>query len=324
MNRVIPPSRQIGNLTKRLPEIGAIKMGDRDKGKPKQARSGETYYLPMKRDSFMIVKKEKDINGFNVPDLETLEKLGVEVCEDDGGNYYTDPPITELEIMFPFNDPGLIFHSSYRLYAGRELICAGDGAQAVRRLKDDEAESGFKIDTEQPCTCDLYDPMNELNNKTKCKMFGLLKCVLVASPKIGGVYSLRTTGYNSITAIQTVLDAVSDLTQGNIAGIRFKLQLTMQKPTTGNFSAFPVATLLYDGGIKGLLADSKEVKDWHSTEIITHERKLLSEPIIEESEDEASDTAEEFYSDNVDLELDFGNDKNMENGSQNNAQTTIL
>jgi len=54
MNRIKSPSNFITDLPLKLPEVGMIKMGYRDKGNPKKSKAGSTYYLPKKTDYFLM------------------------------------------------------------------------------------------------------------------------------------------------------------------------------------------------------------------------------------------------------------------------------
>jgi hypothetical protein len=198
---------EVINLPKMLPEIGKIKIGN--KGETRKSKAGNDYRLPQKLDHFIITTNEKDSNDDFIIDSEIHAILG-------------DQP-KELPIRLLFNDLKLNFITRYAIYKGKDkCICEGDGVTfywlneannewKVGRVPVEEMKSDFKGD--------------------KCKINGVLSCVIEGVNKIGGVWKFRTVGINSVIALKTGLEFIQQLTGGQLAGIPLTLVL---RPKTVN------------------------------------------------------------------------------------------
>lgn len=276
MNRIKSPNNFITNLPLRLPEVGMVKMGYRDRGNPRTSKNDNVYYLPKKTDYFLIMKKELDNDGFYIPDVEAMSNLGHTVEQTEKGNYYTDPPITEIDIAFPVNDLELIFHSSYRYYAQNEIICAGDGSSAVHKVYKDEEGNELKKPGSKECEC----PCPYLE-RGACKPYGELSFMLLKSPTFGGIYKLRTTGFNTTTFLQSSISQMAKLTKGWMAGVPFKLKLMMKdgsytdKGGKSHPTTFPVAYLEYAGQTNELIEASNRIEQGIPEGQLEREKKLL-------------------------------------------------
>jgi hypothetical protein len=104
--------------------------------------------------------------------------------------YGTKTP-TELDIMFPVNDRGVVFAQAYEYYGGgKRLLCSGDGRQAMRW--------DAKKLTMQPTEC----PCNLLGDGCKQRAH-----LLVMLPKVRqtGVYQIDTSSVMSIININSYL-----------------------------------------------------------------------------------------------------------------------
>jgi len=261
MNHIKSKSNFIQNLPRRFVEVGTIKMGCRDRSNSRKSSAGNTYYLPKKNDFFMIMKKALDDDGFAIPDIAAMDKLGCAAQQDESGNWYSDPPLTEIDIAFSTNQLDLIFHSSYRYYSNTELICVGDGETAEHKITEEKGQV-LKIPKKEiiPCTCKYL----ELG---KCKPYGELSCMILKSPTFSGIYKLRTTGFNTTTYLQSSIAQMHSLTKGRLAQIPFKLKLKMQdgqftNAKTGKVqkTTFPIAYIEFELGTDKLIERANVVE----------------------------------------------------------------
>ncbi len=201
----------IKNLVPRLPERGKIKIGKL--GQERQTRDGRgTYRLPQKLDHFTITKTERGQDGNFIRDDQAHAKFG-------------DKP-TELPVRLLYDDPDLNFPTRYAAYKGRTLWCSGDGETAQRLTEDNKGRE------QVPCPCERADPA--YHGDDKCKMNGKLSVLLDIPnrPGVGGVWTLRTTSYNTIVGIMSSLQFLRALTGGPLANIPMKLRIQAKEGTT--------------------------------------------------------------------------------------------
>lgn len=314
-----PPDndREVIGLPKRLQEWGKIKMGDKDRSKPKKKKNGDVWYLPTKLDYFVPMLNRRDAEGFFVPDEELCEALGVKIWHN-GRVYETDPRLNTIEIYFPYNEPRLIFQSWFAFYDGRSCRCRGNGKVGVFKAGYECPECGSVLTKEGVCEkcghnykhCELTNegfhvqtqcPCRYYEND-KCKMNGMLSFNPAVKPQLGMVYTLRTTGFHSISALNTSINGLWNSTNGRLAGIKFNLNLVMHK--VENYSPFPVATISYTGGQDKLLDRANQLTH-KALAKASYEMGLLKEPPPEETPEQIREITEEFLPDNIDMENDI-------------------
>ncbi len=132
------------------------------------------------------------------------------VCPSEIKKVYGDKP-KELPIMFPLNDPEVLFPQSYKWYGSSQgLKCRGDGVEALRLNE----ETGKMEERECPC---------ELLEEGKCKQRASLVFML-PNIKIGGVYQIDLSSYHSIVDINSALDYAMAMLGGRIAMVPFVLR----------------------------------------------------------------------------------------------------
>jgi hypothetical protein len=120
---------------------------------------------------------------------------------------YGQEPV-ELDVMFPVNDPGVVFAQAYKWYgSSRGVKCVGD-LQTAMRINDAGAME------ERECPCELRDK--------QCNKRGHLLFIL---PKVsmGGVYQIDTSSANTITDVNSGFDYVEALV-GRFAMVPLKLR----------------------------------------------------------------------------------------------------
>ena len=201
----------IKNLVPRLPERGKIKIGRL--GQERKTRDGKnTYRLPQKLDHFTITKTERGQDGNFIRDAEAHAEFG-------------EKP-TELPVRLLYDDPDLNFPTRYAAYKGRTLWCSGDGDVAQRLTEDGKGRH------QVACPCERADPAYQGDDK--CKMNGKLSVLLDIPnrPGVGGVWTLRTTSYNTIVGILSSLQFLRALTGGPLANIPMTLRIQAKEGTT--------------------------------------------------------------------------------------------
>lgn len=151
---------------RRLPRLGKIRLGV----KGKSERTGKEY--PKETEHFVCP-----------PEVEAV---------------YGKQPTT-LDVMFPVNDPEVVFPQAYKYYgSSKGLKCIGNGEKA-RQANDD----GTFEEIECPCSKLKTDE----NPKGECARRASLMVML---PKIslGGVYQIDLGSYHSIVDINSGIDFV--------------------------------------------------------------------------------------------------------------------
>jgi len=132
------------------------------------------------------------------------------VCPAEVRKIYGDEP-KELRIMFPINDPEVIFPQCYKWYGtSMGLKCKGDGVNALR-LNEQTMEM-----EERECPCEMLE-----NNS--CKQRASLIFIL-PNVAIGGVYQIDLSSYHSIVDINSSIDYARALLNDKISMIPFILK----------------------------------------------------------------------------------------------------
>ncbi len=261
-------------LSPRLAQIGHIKIGG--KGEIRKAKSGKDYRLPVKYDHFIVTTTEKGSDDNYIIDGEIMRQLGKEP--------------KEIPILLIFDDIDMNFYTSFQLYKGSKLQCKGDGERATWYGENKE-EKSIKCD---PSVCKYAQP--DEKGATKCKISGILSCMLKAASDLGAVYRFRTHSWNSVSNILASLRFIADNTGGVLMGLPLKMK--MLKKSTQEHGNVNTVTIVLDG------IEMRQMRDLALSEY--KNRKMLKIN-MKEIEDQATasgflvdtdnplDIAEEFY-----------------------------
>ena len=249
-------------IVTRLAEVGKIKAGR--KGTVRKAKSGNNYQLPEKTDHWIITTLDKDPTG-NFMKNKTIHAI------------IGDKP-KELEIMFLTNDIDEIFPTLFSLYNGKKMICRGDGRIGINQNTGEQKK----------CPCKLYD-------EGKCKINGILNCLLPVSNELGGVFRYRTHGFWSVSNILASLKFISAMTRGQLAFIPFILTLSPKKVDKG---VIYMANIVYRGGTANLF---KQIIQLRTEELNFKDKMENQTKLIDWSNDGSTDKeiAEEFFPDEI-------------------------
>jgi len=147
----------------------------------------------------VITTMQRDAAGRLIPDTPLMARLNP------GGG-----KITEIPIRLLYDDIDLNFLTRYACYRGTGAGCSGDG-EAAQRLTGENGKY-----QEVPCPASARTPYQA---QDKCKTLGTLKVLIEGVDRVGGVWSFRTTSWNSVNAILSSLALIKTITGGPLAGI---------------------------------------------------------------------------------------------------------
>jgi hypothetical protein len=167
---------------RRLPRLGKIRLGVKAVSK----KTGNEY--------------PKETSYFVCPDeVEKAYK-----------DKFPDGKITELDVLFPINDPEIVFPQAYKWYGQtRGLKCIGDGKTAMR-FNEDKSEI-----KEIECPCELLE-------QGKCQRRAHL-LVILPGVNMGGIYQIDIGSFHSIVDINSGIDYVRALSHEILGVDRFAL-----------------------------------------------------------------------------------------------------
>jgi len=273
----IESGMMIQGMTPRLAEVGKIKIGEKSK---KMVRG---HLLPKKWDHFKIATLLKDDAGRLEMDGEMNEIIG-EKC-------------TSLDICLCYDDLAMNMSSSYSWFAQSKLVCMGNGQMAMRR-KEDGSEEEI---TCNPKECVQY-------KEKKCNPYGRLSVILASANRIGGVYVLRTKGWNSIRNVLSSMAFIRKESGGVLAGLPLRMRLlpmtVAPRDLAYNVKIYAV-NIEYPGTLSELKQSGVEEMERrlklgiNMKQTEERYRESVKERMKEEAEDEAKDIAEEFAPEGV-------------------------
>ncbi len=274
----------IKGLTPGLTERGKIKIGE--KGKVVTSARGKEFQPPQKLDYFKVTTLMRGPDGNYYPDLDVIKKHG-------------EKP-RSLPVRLLYDDIALNFQCRYTCFQGKTLWCVGDGETGLRING-----SGQRDTVSCPCGRQepTYVPKGEYD--PRCKINAVLSVIIDGVERVGGVWKLRTTSYNSTVGILSSLALIQRITGGPLAGIPLTLTLnpkTVITPTDGKSMTVWVVGLEYSGSIDSLQKISYERAQQfalHKVKIEQIEeqarRMLTAGTQIQELADDADDIVDEFY-----------------------------
>ena len=268
----IESGMMIRGMTPRLAEVGKIKIGEKSK---KMVRG---HLPPKKWDHFKIATLLKDDAGRLVMDDKMNEIIG-EKC-------------TSLDICLCYDDLTMNMPSSYSWFAQSKLVCMGNGQTAMRKKEDGSEE-------EIPCNPKECIPYKE----KKCNPYGRLSVILASANRIGGVYVLRTRGWNTIRNVLSSMAFIRKEAGGVLAGLPLRMRLlpmTVTPRDLGFNVKIYAVNLEYPGTLSELKQAGREEMERrlkfgiNMKQTEEQYRESVKERMKEEAEDEAGDIAEEF------------------------------
>lgn len=223
----------VKNLNIGLPEFGHIKIGK--KGDEIKSKSGTKFQPPEKLDHFIITTMERGGDD-NFQRDEALHEL-----------YGPEPK--EIPVRLVYADIGSNFPHQWACYDSKTAWCRGDGEKASRLQEDGTRK-------EVDCTCERaeYD-FKPGPGDYKCKLNGCLSVIIDGAPRVGGVWTFRTTSWNSVTGLIASLQFVQLCTGGLLAGIPLKMRVfpkVVTIPGTKTTTTVYIVGLFSDGSMSEL------------------------------------------------------------------------
>lgn len=270
----------IKNLCPGLAEVGKIKVGE--KGRTITSQRGTTFQPPQKLDHFKVTTLYRGPDGNYELDREVHKKYG-------------EKPRT-IPVRLLFDEIDLNFQCRYACFQGRSLWCSGDGETASR------ANGGDGSRQDVPCPCGRQAP--EYTGQDKCKINSRLSVLIDGTERVGGVWVLRSTSYNTTVGILSSLALIKRITGGPLAGLPLELTLNPKTAVTpdGKLMNIWVVGIEFKGSIQALqqigLDQAKRDALHHARiERIEQDARLLlaHDPLA--LKEEADDMVEEFYPD---------------------------
>ena len=262
-------------LSPRLAEVGKIKIGG--KGDLRKSAKGKDFRLPVRYDHFVITTTEKGADGNFIIDADVMRELGGKP--------------KEVPIRLIFDDIDTNFFTSYQYYHGKKMMCKGDGEKAIYYGNEDGVPKSGVCD---PGICKFAQPDDK--GATKCKISGILSCMLPFIMDIGGVYRFRTHGWNSVSNILASLQFISDNTGGVLQGLPLKLK--MLKKSTEEHGNVNTVTIVLDG-IEMVKMRELALSEFQNRRELGINMKLLEDKAVAsgflEDKDDPADVEEEFY-----------------------------
>jgi hypothetical protein len=271
----------IKGLTPGLTERGKIKIGE--KGKTVTSRGGKEFQPPQKLDHFRVVSLMRGPDGNFLRD-EEVHRL------------YGDRPRV-LPVRLLYDDIELNFQCRYTCFQGRTMWCYGDGETALRLNAKNERDT-------VACPCGRQDPAYQ--GQDRCKINSCLSVIIDGVERVGGVWKLRTTSYNTTVGILSSLALIKRLTGGVLAGLPLQLTLnpkTVISPVNGQAMQVWVVGIEYRGSIESLqqiaydVAQRQALHQARIEQIEAEAKRLLSAPPVEP--EEIDDVVEEFFPEQV-------------------------
>lgn len=273
----------IKGITPRLAEAGKIKIGGL--GEERTSRSGTKFRLPVKYDYFLVTTTDRTEKG----DLEVDAVLMGDLGADEDGHVRSIPIVLHSDVIDE------VFLTAYARYSGRRCACRGDGENALRREVKEGQHTGASKEID--CPCDLL----KATNGTVCKANGKLLCSIdVPNAAIAGaVHIWRTT---SIISIEQMIGSLMQIKAmcGTLRGVPLWLRvkpITVEPPGQGAITVYCCHVELRAADIADIQRDALDAaKRRHELGLDDSEYgKMLTLPAHDETSDEESEIAQEFY-----------------------------
>lgn len=200
--------------------------------------------------------------------------------------------LRSIPVRVLFNDPDLNLRADYTLFdrTTARPVCVGDG-ESCKRVTSKRLES-------MPCP----GPDVCAFGKDGCKPYGRLNLLIGDSDELGS-FVFRTTGFNSIRTLAARLQYFAAVSGGHLSSMPLELKLRGKSTTQSHRSAIYYADLVVRTGLSlnaaiaqaKELAGQRQVAGFDQTALDAAARLGYANGSFEDSPDEASDIAQEFY-----------------------------
>lgn len=269
---------------------GFIKIGGL--GEERKGAKGP-WRAPIKLNHFIITKTVRGDDTNLIRDTERMQALK------EAGWADPDGQLRELPIQLHSDNLDEVFPTNLAYYAGKSLLCRGDGHDAQRYSTDKEGNRTGPITVGCPCEHSVL-----VNPKGKCKPNGSLHCSL-RLPGLGSIGSLfrwRTTSQISISRMMGSLLQVQEMV-GSLKAVPLVLVLE-EVELAGKAPVYCCHLELRENSLidlqKHLLAMTAQRNRVALTSSSAPVRLKVIQPGDHEDDAEQAAIADEFYSDHAD------------------------
>jgi len=231
------------------PLLGRISIGD------VQEKNGKT--LPVKDDQITVTMQYKVNRKWVKHPLDSVLRRDVEAKKT--GKSIDDIPEDALELMntklraipvkLMFNDPSLNIRSEYTCFKDGRVFCHGNGKEAERSVVGENKKETVACN---PVNC----PVGEEN---RCKPYTRLNVQIDGQDDELGSFIYRTTGWNSLTTLQSKIHYLHGLSNGKLAGLPLDLVIKGKSSQLSMGSKFYYLDLVIRNGYSA----AKAVKEAH-------------------------------------------------------------
>lgn len=195
---------------RRLPRLGKIRLGYKVKNKRKSTKCRH------KADEVCEFCTHPVETPYFVVPPEVAEKLG------------NDKP-TELDVMLPVNDPGVVFPQRFIWYgSSKGAKCVGNGEVAQRI----DGENMISMECSEEC------PQRKSGECTQRASL----MVILPGVSMGGIWQVDSTSYHSIVDINSGMAYIAAMMEGLTGEPRFSMIPLVLKR---------IARTTHEGGVKG-------------------------------------------------------------------------
>ncbi|WP_326505048.1 recombination directionality factor [Noviherbaspirillum album] len=216
----------IKGITIVQPVIGRIMMGHTE------VRAGGKC-VPQKDDHFTITTlvQKDDRSWEKHPINDVLQppapqsRARAAAAQAAAANQTAQQTLNSIPVKIAYNNPALNLHSSYSAFDSKtgRVMCTSDGETARRATSEGIATMACP----RPEAC-------EFGRRNRCKNMSRFYVQIDGQDDELGTFILRSTSWNSLTAISARLAMLHGLTGGRLAGLPVMLQLKV-KTTTMSF-----------------------------------------------------------------------------------------
>lgn len=260
--------------------------------------------LPEKDDQFTITSQVQGRDGWLAhPFDEDLRKAQA-------------GKIRSIPVRLLFNDPALNFRAEYSLFdraTGRPL-CVGNGESCKR-----QTEEGIQS---LPCPSPDACPLAKGGN---CKPYGRLNVTIGDDDPLGS-FVFRTTGFNSIRTLVARLQYFQAISGNRLSCLPLELRLRGKSTRQSHGAPIFYVDLTVRSGVTltVCLAEARQNDEERTASGFNQEaldaaaRLCLSNGTFEDSEDEASEVAKEFFA------ATDGGDRNNGSGTSTKTRPSLI
>jgi len=201
--------------------------------------------------------------------------------------------LRSIPVKMLFNDPNLNLRAEYTAFDKNRILCKGNGKEAKRYSHENNSVDIVECN---PTNC-------AVGEQYRCKPYTRLSVQIDGQEDELGTFTYRTTGWNSLVALQSKLTKLYALANGKLAGMPLQLVMRAKSSAQSMGSIFFYLDLEIRKG-KNIVSAVQEAhkfqKEWEDLGINRDAfeemtRQGIANGMFEDSPDEIESLLEEFY-----------------------------